>query len=158
MNDKVGNLRAIRNDQSTRGGTIRVYDIFARTLSRVDMSLFFDIVKPSTMSVLRSHADSCRTQFKIHFTMVKYGPDGEVLDRFNVIHTSKLLPMFHASDLNELYEMHKNNFIGKFLSLTLQGSGLVLESIEKLQVYLYNYTPFSSFRNNDGNVDVNELD
>ena len=42
--------------------------------------------------------------------------------------------------------------------MQLKGSGWELESIDGFWIYMANYTPFSSHRNNDGNVNVNELD
>ena len=66
--------------------------------------------------------------------------------------------MFHATDLKELYEFKKNDLITKWLGVKNRGSGWELDGIEKIQVWIYNYTPFSNHRNNDGNVNVSEND
>ena len=66
--------------------------------------------------------------------------------------------MFHATDLNELYDEHKNNLVSKFLAIQLKGSGWDLELIEKLKIVITKYTVFSSFKNNDGNVNITEND
>ena len=72
--------------------------------------------------------------------------------------STKLKPMFHATDLKKLYKELKDDLITKFLSIQLKGSGWELESILKLQVFIYNFTPFSSYKNNDGNVNISEND
>ena len=74
------------------------------------------------------------------------------------IFSTKLKPMFHATDLKELYNEMKNDLITKFIGIQLKGSGWELDKIIKLQVFIYNYTPFSSFKNNDGNVNISEND
>ena len=65
------------------------------------------------------------------------------MDRADVHWSSKYLPLFHATDIEELYNEQKNSLIEKFHNLQLQGSGWELECIVNV---------------NDGNVDVNELD
>lgn len=62
--------------------------------------------------------------------------------------------MFYGTDLNKLYDEH----ISKFAAIQLKGSGWVLDIVEKVQIIITNYTPFSSFKNNDGNVNITEND
>lgn len=92
--------------------------------------------------------------------MVKYSLlRREIIERdTGKIFSTKLKPMFHATDLKELYDEQKNDLISKFLAIQQKGSGWELDKIIKLQVFIYNYTPFSSFKNNDGNVSISEND
>ena len=40
----------------------------------------------------------------------------------------------------------------------LNGSGWVLDRIDKLEIIIVNYTPFSSFKSNDGNLNISNDD
>ena len=91
--------------------------------------------------------------------MVKRNPrTDEIEDRAEMHWSSRYLPFFHATDLGEFYDMHKNVLITKFNDLKLKGSGWELESIDNFWVYVAKYTPFSSHKNNEPNVNVGELD
>ena len=81
-------------------------------------------MKPAGMSILKSHADSKKVLFKIHFWMVSINPlTGDVEKREPMHWTTKYLPMFHATDIGEFYDIHKNKLIEDFHALLLEGSG-----------------------------------
>ena len=159
LNEVVGNISVEQNDMTTRHGGILVRDVFLRNQKCTNFSYFLDAVEPPVLSILKGFATSKKVQLKIHFTMVKYSLlRREVIQRMEKIFSTKLKVMFHATDQKELYSEMKNDLISKFIAIQLKGSGWELESIEKLQVFIYNYTPFSSFKNNDGNVNISEND
>ena len=58
-----------------------------------------------------------------------------------------------ATDYGEM----RNDLITKFLAIQLKGLGWELDKIIKLQVFIYNDTPFLSFKN-DGNINISEND
>ena len=155
MNDKVGNVYTEMNDQTTQGGGILVRDIFMKKQKETNFKYFLDGVEPSVLSILKGFSTSKKVQLKIHFTMVKYSLlRNQVIAREEMIFSTKKKEMFHATDLKELYELMKNDLISKWNDLYMKGSGWELESIDKIQVWIYNYTPFSNHRNNDGNVNI----
>ena len=157
MNDKVGNVYTEMNDQTTQRGGILVRDIFMRRQREPSFGYFLNGVEPTALSILKGFSTSKKVQLKIHFTMVKYSLlRNQVIERVEKIFSTKLSEMFHTTDLKELYETLKNDLIDKWLNVMNKGSGWELESIEKVQVWIYNYTPFSSHKNNDGNVNVSE--
>ena len=155
MNDRVGNVYTEMNDQTTQRGGILVRDIFMKNQKKTDIPYFLDGVEPAALSILKGFATSKRVQLKIHFTMVKYSLlRNEVIERVEKIFSTKLKNMFHATDLKELYDILKNDLISKWVNVQNKGSGWELESIEKVQVWIYNYTSFSSFKKNQGNVNI----
>ena len=157
MNNRVGNVYTEMNDQTTQGGGILVRDIFMKRQKEPDFKYFLDGVEPAAISILKVFSTSKKVQLRIHFTMVKYSLlRNQVIERVEKIFSTTRKEMFHTTDLKELYELMKNDLIDKWLNIKNKGSGWELESIEKIQVWIYNYTPFSSFRNNDGNVNVAE--
>lgn len=165
LNEAVKQVRVVRSEKSTQSGRILIYDIYSKNESTLDMTNnftmtdFLESVKPEGLNVLRLHNTSKKVQFKIYFTMNKYRLlTGELQDSEHKIFSTKFLLMFHGTDLNELYDKHKNDLISKLLAIQLKGSGWVLGNIEKLQIVIANYTPFSSFKNYDGNVGVNKND
>ena len=155
LNDEVGNVYTKMNDMTTRRGGILVRDIFVKNQRKVDFSYFLDAVEPAAISILKGFATSKKVQLKIHFTMVRYSLlRNEVIERVEKIFSTQLKVMFHATDLKELYDGMKNDLISKWVAIQIKNSGWELESIEKLQVFVYNYTPYSSFRKNQGNVKI----
>ena len=159
FNDFVGNIKVNESEKSTQSGTIMVYDIIPQNLRKLEFQYFLDAVKPGRMSILKQHTNGKKAQFKIKFTMIKRNQrTGEVEDRATMHWSSKYEPFFHATDLGEFYDMHKNGLIEEFHDSQLKGSGWELESIDGFWMYITNYTPFSSHKSNDGNVAVNELD
>ena len=69
----------------------------------------------------------------------------QVIERVEKVISTKGKEMFHTSDLKEIYDFQKNDLISKWLDIKNKGSGWELESIQKVQVWIYNFTPFSSF-------------
>ena len=124
-------------------------------MRKLDFPYFLEAVKPASMSTLKQHTDSKKAQFKIKFTMVKRNPrTDEIEDRATMNWSTKYLPFFHASDLSEFYDHHKNALITKFNEMKLKGSGWELESIDDFWIYVAKYTPFSSHRNNKPSVNL----
>ena len=158
LNEVVGNIDVEQNDMTTRGGGILIRDVFLRNQKHTDFSFFLDAVEPPVLSIFKRYTTSKKVQLKIHFDMDKYSLlRREVVERDpGKIFSTKLKPMFHGTDLKELYDELKNDLISKFLTIQLKGSGWELDTIIKLQIFIYNYTPFSSFKNNDGNVNISK--
>ena len=122
---------------------------------KTDIPYFLDGVEPAALSILKGFSTSKKVQLKIHFTMVKYSIlRNEVIERVEKIFSTKLENMFHTTDLEELYDILKNDLIYKWVNVQNKGSGWELESIEKIQVWIYNYTPYSSFRRNQVNSNI----
>ena len=155
MNDRVGNVYTEMNDQTTQRGGILVRDIFMKKQKQPSFKYFLDGVEPAALSILKGFSTSKKVQLKIHFTMVKFSLlRNQVIERVEKIFSTKRKEMFHATDLKELYDLIKNDLISKWINVQNKGSGWELESIDKIQVWIYNYTPFSNHRNNDGNVNI----
>ena len=155
MSEEVGNVYTDMNNQSTKRGGILVRDIFMKKQKEPSFEYFLHGVEPAALSILKGFSTSKKVQLKIHFTMVKFSLlRNQVIERVHKIFSTKKKEMFHATDLKELYDLKKNNLFSKWVSVKNKGSGWELESIEKIQVWIYNYTPFSSCKNNDGNVNI----
>ena len=111
-------------------------------LRKVVFEYFLEAVKPPAMSVYKENRGSKKGHLKIKFTMVKRNPrTDEIEDRAEFHWLSRYLPFFHATDLGEFYDEHKNNLINKYDELKLRGSGWELESIDNFWVYTTKYTP-----------------
>ena len=159
LNDFVGNVKVEKSDKTTQSGKIKVYHIMPQNLRKLEFPYFLEVVKPASMSTLKKHKNSKKAQFKIKFTMVKRNPrTDEIEDRAEMHRATKYSIFFRSSDLGEFYDHHKNELITKFNEILLKGSGWELESIDGFWIYVAKYTPFSSHRNDEQSVDINELD
>lgn len=124
-------MRVEKSEKATKNGQVQIYDIMLNNFQKMEFGYFLDAVKPAGMSILKSHADSKKVLFKIKFTMVQVNPlTGIVEKRIQPFWSSEFRPMFHATDIGEFYDMHKNDLLEKFHNMQLEGSGWELESID----------------------------
>ena len=120
---------------------------------------FLEIMRQDTIDVWRQQNDSSRTQSIFKFVMKRFTPTSKnpVETSENHISSSKM-DLFMGTDLNELYSEIKASLLSSFAKIELNGSGWVLDSITKLIVKFYRYTPLqnvnpepqASLSNNDG--------
>ena len=125
LKDTIGNIYVEQNDMTTRDGGILVRDVFLKNRKHTDFSFFLDAVEPSVISILKGYTTSKQVQLKIHFDMVKYSLlRREIIERDpGKIFSTKLKPMFHATDLKELYDEMRNYLIQSFLQFNLKAQG-----------------------------------
>ena len=119
------------------GGQIMEFDL---TLKGYGHSFtpeeYFEIMRQDTIDIWGQHNDSSRTKLIFKFVPV------EIDDNSHII-TPKM-DLFRGTDLNELYDEKKANLLSSFAKLEMNGSGWVLDSITKLVVRVYRYTPLQN--------------
>ena len=100
-------------------------------------------MKQDTIDVSGDHNDSTSTKLLLKYIMKRHSPTSAVPVETDENHISTSYKnLFRGTDLDELYEEKKASLLLSFSKVELNGSGWLLDKIEKLIVKIADYRPF----------------
>ena len=113
LDDALRRVKVVRSEKSLRSGQIQLFDIYLRRGPTLTVSEFLELAKPQVLNTLQNHNDSKRVKFTLSVKMEKYcllASSEQLVDSDERHISTKFMELFHATDINELYETKKKLF------------------------------------------------